>query len=156
MKRTCAVLAVAAVMAVSAAAQWNIKDLTVDPFTDETSHLSSLVSQDGRLMLFYQCDSEGSVRASFGILESNATFSNGNVTYRFDQTPAEQAEWLELASLLLFQSGAPQLLDASPFFERMTQHNTLLLRVNQSPGVQVTDRFNLAGTADMITQMCSE
>ena len=156
MKRTCALVAVVAVMAVPAAAQWEIGDLEVDPFTDETSQISTLAGQDRRLMLLYQCNSEGSVTASFSVFESNATFANGNVTYRFDQTPAEQAEWLALASLLVFRSSSPQFFGASPFFERMTQHNTLLVRVNQDPGVRVTDSFDLAGTADMITQMCSE
>ena len=146
-------LTVAAVMAVWASAQWKIQDLETDPFTDKTSQLASLVGQDRRLALFYRCDSEGRVTASLSI---GATFANGNVTYRFDQTPAEQAEWLKLGSVLMFKSSAPQFFDALPFFERMNQHNALLVRVNKYPGVRVTDSFDLAETADMLTQMCSE
>ena len=133
------------------AAQWNIEE-SVDPFTDESTHTASLVSEENQLSIGYSCtDGQESLYVGLWIGHEGADlFADGDVQIRFDDDPAERAEWLDENTLLFSPN-------ADAFARRMAQHQILLVGVTAFRNDLVRDRFDLTGTAAMLEQIdCGE
>ena len=144
MRKIVVVALLAVVLPATAAAQWTI-DEAVDPFTDVSTHTAYLQSEENQLAIFYFCtDGVESVHVTLWIGADGDLFAHGRVQIRFDDDPAERAEWNDLDSALVLPVA---------FTQRMAQHQTLLLGVTAFRDDLVRDRFNLTGTAAMLEQI---
>lgn len=155
--------------------EWQVDDAEIDPFTDVRSQSAfrmgnsfRVSSNQDAMILQYSCQAGessltvGVVRFARGQTADardgepsrliRRRFAEARIDYRFDATPAGQAEWIITPDDLLMWRGA----GVTAFVERMKWHQVLLLRVTvegDDGRHQVTERFNLAGTSAMLLEL---
>ena len=158
MRKIVVAVLLAVVLPAAADAQWDLEK-TVDPFTDETDSVASLLSEERRLSLIYICWSDGEdiirlrIRLRLGPLDSRyEAFESGSVRYRFDDLPAQREIWFHPDDHDDLIETFPFAQEHVDFLRSLLQHETLLLRVMSVRNGSVTDRFNLTGTAAMLEQ----
>ena len=147
MRKIVVVALLAVVLPATAAAQWDIQE-DVDPFTDASTQRVYLSSEENQLAFSYSCTSEGveSLWVVLWIAVDTNLFAHGRVQIRFDDDPAERAEWTDNDEFLRLPVAFVQRM-------AMAQHQTLLLGVTAFRNDLVRDRFNLTGTAAMLEQI---
>ena len=150
MRKIVVVALLAVALPTTAAAQWEILSETVNPFTDALRQTAQLSGEDNHLAISYVCiDGQETLSAIFGSgHDGNDVFAHGSVQIRFDDRPAETAEWSDEDTILI----APIPLVLS-YMRSMTQHQKLLLGVTSFVNDLVIDRFDLTGTAAMLEQV---
>jgi hypothetical protein len=120
--------------------------LKKDPMND-TDRSSILTKSEGGRGLVFRCDADG-LNVMYGWMRYfTGADDRISVMYRFTPAPAVSQQWSFATSR---QAGFMPMQNVPEFVNRALGASTVVLRVTDKDGDQVTDEFKLTGLADAL------